>query len=140
MLDHNLLNRKMLLLKGYIADIEPLVVKISPDFKMSKDDMQLTERRFQLVVDTMSDINIHLIKEGNLGDPDDIQSTFKILGSVGVLEKEFADKIAPIVGVRNMIVHQYEKLDSEMFLRNLKHNADDFKKYFVQVGEYIKNH
>ena len=69
---------------------------------------------------------------------DDLQSTFKMLGDCGVIEKGFADKIAPVVGVRNMLVHRYEKLDTDIFLNNLKRNFSDFKTYLVQIDEYLK--
>ena len=139
MLDKVFLDRKLSLLSGYVADLDPLVIKIPPNNEgISKDAMQLIERRFQLVVDTMIDINIHLIKEGNFGDPDDTQSTFKMLGQYKVLDQQFADRIAPIVGVRNMIVHQYENLDASLFLRNLKNNYSDFKTYMIQIDDFLK--
>ncbi len=139
MLDRSLLDRKLSLLSGYIADLLPLILKIPADYSgLSKDDRQLMERRFQLVVDTMTDINIHIIREGNFGDPDDIQSTFKMLGEHRVLDLKFAEKISPVVGVRNMIVHQYEKLDASLFLRNLKNNHLDFNAYISQINDFLK--
>ena len=140
MLDHVFLNRKISLLQGYISDLEQLVKNIPADFNsIEKDRLQLIERRFQLVVDAMTDINIHLIKEGSLGDPDDIQSTFKILGQNKVLDDDFGNKIAPVVGVRNMLIHQYEKLDKSLFLRNLKRNFKDFGTYLTQITTYVNN-
>jgi len=139
MLDHQLLQRKISLLTEYIEDLRPLVERLLPDdIVPEKDIMQLIERRFQLVVDTMSDINLHIIKNGEFGDPDDLQSTFKMLGQSKVLDQTFAEKIAPIVGSRNMIVHQYEKLDAGLFLRNLKNNFPDFEEYLRQIVDFLK--
>lgn len=125
------------MLSGYIGKLERLIKTDVSSIK--KDDLTLpaTERYFQQAVDVMVDINIHLIKEGNFGTIDDLQSTFKMLGDFDVLEKEFATKIAPIVGVRNMLVHRYEKLDTNIFLNNLKRNFSDFKTYIIQVDDYL---
>ena len=86
----------------------------------------------------MIDINVHILQEGRFGTVDDLQSTFKLLGDSKVIDGTFADKIAPIVGARNMIVHRYEKLDMNIFLNNLKNNFSDFKTYLMQIDNYLK--
>ena len=86
----------------------------------------------------MIDINVHILQEGHFGTVDDLQSTFKLLGDSKVIDGTFADKIAPIVGARNMIVHRYEKLDMNIFLNNLKNNFSDFKTYLMQIDNYLK--
>ncbi len=139
MLDKLLLRKKMELLSDHIRKLEPLVSKFSVK-EIKGDDLKrpAVERYFQLAVDTMIDINVHIIKEGNLGAPDDLQSTFTLLGKFKVLEERFASRIAPIVGARNMIVHRYEKLDLDIFLKNLKKNFSDFKNYMIQMDEFLK--
>ena len=62
-----------------------------------------------------------------------------MLGDFKVLDPVFANKIAPIVGARNMIVHRYEKLDKDMFLNNLKNNFQDFKTYLIAIDSFLKN-
>lgn len=84
----------------------------------------------------MIDINNHLLK--NLGVPvDDLRSSFELLGEKGILPKEFATKISPLTGVRNILVHQYEKINLELFLKNLRANLGDFERYFSAVVEFI---
>ena len=137
--DKILLQKKMDLLSGNVTKLEQLVAHPTVA-EIRKDEVGLAalERYFQLAVDQMVDINIHLIKTGDFGTVDDLQSTFKMLGDFGVLEKNFARRVAPIVGVRNMLVHRYEKLDADIFLRNLKTNFSDFKDYMIQIDEYLK--
>ena len=140
MLDKQLLEKKMTMLSDYIGQLEPLVIGASiKDMKEDHLRLPAIERYFQLAVDQMIDINTHIIRERNLGSVDDLQSTFKMLGDFNVLPSEFANKIAPIVGARNMLVHRYEKLDKNIFLNNLQSNFDDFKKYLIQIDGYIKS-
>lgn len=100
--------------------------------------MHTAERLLQLIIDTMIDINIHILisKEKTY---DKTQSTFLLLGEMGILPEEFAVKVAPIVGLRNLLVHRYENLDKELFIRNLFKNFDDFKKYIIAIHKFIKN-
>ncbi len=140
MLDKQLLEKKMDMLSEYIGKLEPLVIGTNiEDIKEHSLVLPAIERYFQLAVDQMIDINTHIIREKNLGSVDDLQSTFKMLGDFNVLPSEFARKIAPIVGARNMLVHRYEKLDKDMFLNNLQRNFGDFKKYLIQINDFLKN-
>ncbi len=139
MLDKTFVTKKMSLLREHVADMEDLAMK-APVGEIRRDKIKLSavERFFQLAVDQMVDINTHLIKSGDFGTVDDLQSTFTMLGDFGVLAVDFAKKVAPIVGVRNMLVHRYEKLDKGMFLKNLVNNFSDFKTYLIQIDEYLK--
>ena len=96
------------------------------------------ERVFQLVVDTIIDINIHIIKEDITAAPDDFQSTFNILADHDILPRDFAEKIAPAVGLRNRVVHRYESLQRKTFIELLKENFSDFEKYLSLIQIYIE--
>ena len=139
MLDKTFVQKKMDSLSMQIAKLERLVGH-STVADIRKDEVSLAaiERYFQLAVDQMVDINTHIIKAGDFGTVDDLQSTFKMLGDCEVLAKTFAQKIAPIVGVRNMLVHRYEKLDTNIFLQNLKNNFSDFTDYMIQIDAYVR--
>lgn len=141
MLNKIFLEKKLEMLAGYIEEMEQSIGEFSTaEIKDDLNRRRVVERVFQLIVDCMIDINIHLIREGNFGAPDDLESTFKALGKYKILDPQFADKIAPIVGARNMIVHRYEKLDIDLFLQNLKNNFLDFKTYLTQIHAYIRSH
>lgn len=140
MLDKIFIQKKMDMLSESIDQMEKLLVTETENLKKEKVTLAALERFFQKTIDTMIDINTHVIKEGDFGTIDDLQSTFKMLGDFDVLEKNFANKIAPIVGVRNMLIHRYEKLDKDIFLKNLKRNFSDFKTYLVQISDYLINH
>ena len=127
------------MLSEYVDKLEPLVIGVH--IKAIKEDnltLPAVERYFQLAVDQMVDINAHIIREQNLGAVDDLQSTFKMLGDFKVLEAVFANKIAPIVGARNMLVHRYDKFDKDIFLNNLQSHFNDFKKYLIQIDDFLK--
>lgn len=139
MLDKVFLRKKLELLATYLSKLEPLVVSASIN-EIKGDDLKrpAIERYFQLAVDEMIDVNVHIIREGSFGAPDDLESTFVTLGQFKVLDEKFAKKIAPIVGARNMIIHRYEKLDLDIFLNNLKKNFSDFKEYMIQIDQFLK--
>jgi len=54
------------------------------------------------------------------------------------LPEKFAFKIAPVVAVRNRIVHGYESLDQALFIKNLRNNYSDFEKYIKLIEKYLE--
>ena len=121
----------------YLKELEAIVDKSDDEIKSNSLLYHTAERLLQLIVDSMIDINIHLIKEGKLNVPDDLQSTFLTLADNKIIPSEFADKIAPVVGVRNRLVHRYETLDKNIFITNLKKNFSDFKQYLIYIEKII---
>lgn len=138
MFDKLFVEKKLEMLSETVKKLEPLVASPVSNIKIDEVKLAAIERFFQQSVDTMIDINVHIIREGGFNSPDDLQSTFITLGQHKVLDEKFSNKIAPIVGARNMLVHRYEKLDKDMFLNNLKNNFSDFKTYIIQIVSFLK--
>jgi uncharacterized protein YutE (UPF0331/DUF86 family) len=137
MFDQELVKNKLNQIFEYMDELEQIIAM--PDDKIKKDYFvyHTAERLLQLIVDTMTDINMHFIKEKQLNVPDDLQSTFRILAANGILPDDFAEKIAPVVGMRNLLVHRYEKLDRDLFVRKLKQNFLDFKQYTIFIEQAL---
>lgn len=139
MFDQELVQNKLNQIIEYMDELSQIVAM--SDEKIKKDYLvyHTAERLLQLIVDTMTDINMHFIKEKQLSVPDDLQSTFHTLASNGILPDDFAEKIAPVVGMRNLLVHRYEKLDRDLFIRKLKQNFSDFKQYAVFIEQAMES-
>ncbi|PJE73649.1 MAG: hypothetical protein COV02_01400 [Candidatus Terrybacteria bacterium CG10_big_fil_rev_8_21_14_0_10_41_10] len=137
MFDKQLVEKKINQIIEYLEELEPITRMSCEEISGDYFKIHTAERLLQLIVDTMVDINVHFIKEKNLSVPDDLQSTFLTLADSEILPKDFAAKIAPVVGLRNKTVHQYEKIDKELFIKKLKENFGDFKKYLVLIEKNI---
>lgn len=139
MVNIELLEKKLQLLVEYLDELKPIAKTMSLD-EILEDNFKYhtAERVFQLVVDTIIDVNIHIIKESIVAAPDDLQSTFSTLADHAVLPREFADKIAPIVGLRNRVVHRYESLQRKTFIELLKENFSDFEQYLSLIQKYLE--
>ncbi|MBM3256188.1 MAG: DUF86 domain-containing protein [Candidatus Moranbacteria bacterium] len=124
-------------ISGYLEEIKNLFE--CNDKEILKDSVKLhsAERLLQLTVDTILDVNQHFIREMKLKISDDFQGTFYILGENKILPKDFARKIAPVVGLRNRIVHRYETLDKKIFISTFRKDYSDFKKYLRLISTYL---
>ena len=129
---------KITIAKEYLLKARGIFDKIS-DVEILRSELNLhtLERYLQLIVDSILDINNHFIKEFELESSKDLKGTFQILSDHNILQKEFAQKISEVVGLRNLIVHQYEKVDNSKFLRDFRKHNPDFDEYFKQIISYL---
>lgn len=136
-LDQSFIVQKLELINQYREQLELFLKSTDVDILSSAEKHLSLERTFQLLIDAMVDINQHLIRGLDFKTPDDLQSTFYPLGEKGILPKEFAQKLAPVVGARNRLVHQYEDFDKKLFLKNLRANFSNFKEYQDHIKNYL---
>lgn len=61
----------------------------------------------------MIDVNYHLLTESGAPPPSDYHASFLDLGRLGVVDHEFAGRIASCAGLRNRLVHLYDAIDPE---------------------------
>ncbi|MGJ7045437.1 DUF86 domain-containing protein [Thermoanaerobacterium thermosulfurigenes] len=60
-----------------------------------------------------------------------------MIREAGVLDVDFAVKIVPASGLRNRLVHQYEKIDDKIVYNSVKMTIEDFSKYVDIISRYI---
>jgi uncharacterized protein YutE (UPF0331/DUF86 family) len=82
-----------------------------------------TTHALQLAVQACLDIGAHLIAEEGLKMPDDYRGVFASLKSAG-LEPDLADRLGAAAGMRNVLVHEYLKVDDEAVWDALDHLED----------------
>lgn len=137
-IDKEFIREKIKLAGDYLDEIKEF---LKTDDKMIYSDLKSRyslERVFLLLAEELIDINNYFVKTLELKPIEDLKSSFLALGEVDILPLDFAQKISPLVGVRNILVHQYEKLDFNLFLKNLKTNLGDFEIYFRHILTYIE--
>lgn len=135
--DELFIRTKMKALKGYIEEIKNFLKYSDVEIFDKSGIIHIGERVFQLAVDAIIDINQHIMKDLELKGAEDPQAAFYILGENKILPKKFAFKIAPVVAVRNRIVHGYESLNKELFIKNLRNHYSDFEKYLKFIQEFL---
>jgi uncharacterized protein YutE (UPF0331/DUF86 family) len=79
-----------------------------------------------------------IISEEGLERPPDYKSVFLVLGKNSILPKDFAEKLAPISGFRNVLVHMYEEVDLGILEEFLTGKLGGFEKFAGYALEYIE--
>ena len=138
MVNKDIIKTKLNSIRDNLVNVKSIL--ITPDETLKTDNIKRSalERYFQLIVDAAVGINEHIISEENLEVPNDYFGTFLILGNVEILPKDFAVKIAPSVGLRNQIVHQYEKVNADVMLDSIRNNISQYDDYIAFIAKHYQ--
>jgi uncharacterized protein YutE (UPF0331/DUF86 family) len=110
-IDKDLVTRKVLLITEDLRALEPLARKDLAAYLGTPTDEVLAERYLERIIGRMIDINYHVLTETGAAPPKDYFQSFTALADAGVLDREFATRIAACAGLRNRITHEYEAID-----------------------------
>lgn len=69
------------------------------------------------------DIANHLIKARKLGLPQDSRNSFELLQRSGLISVEMMATLQTMVGFRNILVHEYRKLDLGIMVAVIENHA-----------------
>ena len=136
MIDEDTIKAKLNIIRENLLKIKDLLKLSDAELKASDVSRSALERYFQLMVDAAVGVNEHIISEENLESPSDYFNTFPILGRAGILPLEFAERIAPSVGLRNQLIHQYEKIDVDRMLRDIRKDVTDYDDYIAYIVKH----
>ena len=99
----------------------------------------VVERILERIINDAIDINQHIIAElQESGVPNDYKETFEELVNLKVFDKDFAMDVSQSVGLRNILVHNYRKLDEKLFYKSIKSCLSDYTKYCDYILKFIK--
>lgn len=82
------------------------------------------------------DLANHTIKTRKLGLPKDSKESFSLLAAARVIPGELAKRLEGMVGFRNILVHQYQRMEIGLMVQVIEHHLDDlnlFANYIVKA-------
>lgn len=96
------------------------------------------ERGIQICIECVIDISNVIISTLDIEKPDTYKECILVLGNEDIIPQRFAKQISNMVSFRNILVHDYMKIDEEIIINVLKNNLDDFAKFMNYINKWIK--
>ena len=97
------------------------------------------ERGIQISIECIIDIANVIISVSGQEKPDTYRETMLKLADLNVVSAKSSKKLANMAGFRNILVHDYTKINSEIILNILRHDINDFIKYTTEVTTWMKD-
>ena len=139
MVDDVLILRKLSELDLYYAQIQevaPITIsEYSNDWKIQR----IVERTLQMMIETCVDIAGHMISDMGFRIPKSYADTFAVLHENDILGENLYRSLMKMAQFRNIVVHQYDKIDSSIVVGILQTNIKDFLTYRDAIAGYLKS-
>lgn len=150
--------RKMLfinqdLIVEKIADIENSIALLDKIASIEKEDflndqVVISGAKYQLIlaIEAAQSICNHLVARMAKEAPKSYADCFRILEKSHILSKELTLKLASMAKFRNLLVHQYGRVDDSIVYNILKNDTIDLINYIDEIKSFLlsteeeKNH
>lgn len=99
------------------------------NYRRSWKDKDSAERNLQKVIEAIIDLGKMLIADKKLREPSNNREVFQVLEEEGLFPSELMPLIDKMIGMRNVLVHSYNRIDDSIIYGVLKNNLFDIKKF-----------
>lgn len=138
MVDNLVICKKLKQLASYYQELEQIAAGLTFDnYRKQIVTKRAIERDIQLIVECATDINNMILKQLSKGPAKDYFNSFIELADNQVIEMDFALKLAPSTGLRNILVHEYEKIDDRIVFKSITNVLTFYNKYLQVIAEYL---
>lgn len=136
---YDVISRKLKELENNLVFLKQVSFDVNKD-NLKEDMIRYwgIERGIQICIECVIDIGNILISVTDNDKPSTYRETMITLSQINVLPEKLSKKLSKMVGFRNILVHDYTKIDEDMIIYILKNELDDFIKYMDYVDKWLK--
>jgi uncharacterized protein YutE (UPF0331/DUF86 family) len=138
MVDKTLILRKLAKLDEYKAQIREYASITQEEYEENWKVQRIVDRTLQIMIETCLDVAGHIISDEGFRVPETYSDMFKILIENQVLNQEHSNPLNKMAKFRNIVVHNYEKMDPSIVVGILRDNLEDFENFKNAIIAYLK--
>ena len=103
----------------------------------SFDSKIISERLLELISQAALDTNEHVLAQQFDFEPITNKNCFLKMGEYGVIANKLATELSKSAGMRNILVHQYLKIDYVILFNSIRKALTQYPLYIQQITAYL---
>lgn len=136
MVERDVIIRIFTNLDEYLRDLEELKkTSTLQDFITNKVIRRYAERTLHLAVEACLDLAQHIISYQGFREPLDNKDCFQVLYEEGITSQSLADRLKKMAQFRNVVVHDYIKIDPEIVFAIIQKDLGDITAFIKAIKE-----
>lgn len=139
LVDKLLIGRKLARMDTYLSQIGEFSKISGNEYKKNWKTQRIVERTLQILVEECIDIANHIIADEDPRLPVGYADAFQVLMENRMINKKLSATIEKMAKFRNVIIHQYEKIDPGIVVAILHKNLVDFERYKKAIIKYLSS-
>lgn len=125
MVDHNIIIKKINAIKHNIKRIEQYKDVTFEQFLGNDDIKDIVTHNLFILLQHLIDIGTHIISDENMKEPVFLSDIADILANENVLDDSLVKPMKSMIGLRNIIAHEYGDIDFKIIHRIITSNLND---------------
>jgi uncharacterized protein YutE (UPF0331/DUF86 family) len=140
MIDREIIDRLISLISEYTHDLKEVANSYQKfdDFKADKKNQRYVERTLQIDIEACLDLANHIISAKGFREPLSNADTFYVLCENKIIPMSFFNKLKDMASFRNLMVHNYAKVDVAKVYGILKRHLKDFDMYLSYIVKFLE--
>jgi len=136
-LEAEIIKRKLSRIAENLKALEPIEDMTLDEYKGDLYKRKATEKLLQELIEAAIDINIHMIVQTGNAGPDDYYESFMKAGELKIISSDLAEKLAPSAGLRNRLVHEYDRVEHSIVLKAVRMAQELYSIYIREISDYL---
>lgn len=136
--DADVIERRLRALRRTLTDLGQLGDVDAAALEADSIRRAAGERLVQVAVDLAVEINAHLVASITGEAPETARRSFELAGNAGIVPSDLAEQLAPVVGLRNILVHRYVDIDLEVVAASVPRLLDLLPRYVREVAAFVE--
>ena len=138
MVDKTLILRKLAEFEEYQKQVNEYAQVTADQYSKDWRTQRIIERTLQMMIEIGADIAGHIISDKGYRVPTTYADTFRVLYENDILNKELFEAMEKMAKFRNIIVHHYDKVDTEIVIGILRNDLGDFVSFKDAILKAMK--
>jgi uncharacterized protein YutE (UPF0331/DUF86 family) len=101
------------------------------------DRQEIVMFNLQTAIQNCVDIAAHIISEEGFGIPDSTSDMFYLLEENSYLDNQITEKMVKAAGFRNLIVHEYAKIEAKQVFNIVQKDITDLNEYLKAIFKKV---
>ena len=139
LVDKILIGRKLARMDIYLSQIREFSKISGNEYQKNWKTQRIVERTLQIMVEECIDVANHIIADEGLRLPAGYADAFQVLMENRIINKKLSATMEKMAKFRNVIIHQYEKIDPGIVVAILHKNLADFERYKKAIIKYLSS-
>jgi uncharacterized protein YutE (UPF0331/DUF86 family) len=124
-------------LDGYLRELRA-VAPVRFEEYLAVEKRRACERLLQVSVEAVIDTCAVLVTGLRLGLPGEEDDLFAKLGQRGVVSTAMAETLRRMKGLRNLLVHEYGRINDQLVFETLQNRLGDFDAFKAEVLAFLR--
>ena len=126
-----------------ISIIERCINRVNEVYDNNPDNLNDYTKQYSIILNIQRaceaaiDLAMHIASEKKLGIPQNSRDAFEVLNANNIINDELCKKLKPMVGFRNIAVHNYQEVSLKVIKMIIEKHIYDFNEIIYAINKLI---